>query len=85
MALSNAEKQKRYRNNKRLRGDLGDIRINTFVTFRAGHGLDMLSKYYGLTKRQVLELLIEIANQKLIDSLEIDSPEWVKYFGDEEE
>lgn len=80
MALSNKERQKQYRNSRFNRGELGDSRINTFVTFEASNNLKRLSEYYNLSKRQVLELLINTANQKLIDNLEIDSPEWYKYF-----
>ncbi|ASD85732.1 hypothetical protein QRI27_003195 [Salmonella enterica] len=80
MALSNKERQKQYRNSRFNRGELGDSRINTFVTFEATNNLKRLSEYYNLSKRQVLELLINTANQKLIDNLEIDSPEWYKYF-----
>lgn len=80
MALSNKERQKQYRNSRNSRGGLGDSRINTFVTFEANNNLNRLSRYYNLSKRQILELLINTANQKLIDNLEIDSPEWKKYF-----
>lgn len=80
MALSNKERQKQYRNSRNSRGGLGDSRINTFVTFEANNNLNRLSRYYNLSKRQILELLINTANQKLIDNLEIDSPEWNKYF-----
>ncbi|EJI0483645.1 hypothetical protein ND152_000708 [Salmonella enterica] len=80
MAKSNSERQKEYRNNRFNRGDSGDLRINMFVTFEAGYNLERLSSYYNLSKRQVLELLINTASQKLTESMEIDSPEWNKYF-----
>ncbi|EJF5836896.1 hypothetical protein M8W81_002288 [Salmonella enterica] len=80
MAISNSERQRQYRNNRWNRGKSGDSRINTFITFEASNNLKRLSDYYNLSKRQVLELLINTANQKLIDNLEIDSPEWNKYF-----
>lgn len=80
MAKSNSERQKEYRKNRYNRGDLGDSRINTFVVFEAANNLSRLSRYYNLSKRQVLELLINTASQKLIDSMEVDSPEWNKYF-----
>ncbi|HDP0319631.1 TPA: hypothetical protein P5S08_004883 [Salmonella enterica subsp. enterica serovar Concord] len=80
MAKSNSERQRDYRKNKYTRGIQGDSRINTFVTFEAGFNLAHLAAYYDLTKRQVLELLINTASQKLIDSMETNSPEWNKYF-----
>ncbi|EDR5914990.1 hypothetical protein QRI27_004096 [Salmonella enterica] len=80
MAKSNSERQKQYRDSRFNRGELGESRINTFVTFESANNLKRLSVYYNLSKRQILELLINTANQKLIDNLEIDSPEWNKYF-----
>lgn len=80
MAKSNCERQREYRKNKYKRGENGDSRINTFVTLEAGYNLAHLSRYYDLSKRQVLELLINTASRKLIDNMEVDSPEWNKYF-----
>ncbi|EOF5131494.1 hypothetical protein ACK1QA_000619 [Salmonella enterica] len=80
MAKSNSERQREYRNNRFNRGESGDSRINTFITFDAYYNLKRLSNYYNLSQRQVLELLINTANRKLIDNIEIDSPEWKKYF-----
>ncbi|EEJ6215088.1 hypothetical protein L2D25_12705 [Salmonella enterica subsp. enterica serovar Muenchen] len=80
MAKSNSERQKEYRNNRCNRGESGDSRINTFITFDAYCNLKRLSSYYDLSQRQVLELLINTANQKLSDNIEVGSPEWRKYF-----
>lgn len=77
MAKSNSERQREYRKNRYNRED---SRINTFVAFDAYCNLKRLSSYYNLSNRQVLELLINTANRKLIDNIEIDSPEWKKYF-----
>ncbi|ENG0696801.1 hypothetical protein ABSZ42_004959 [Salmonella enterica subsp. enterica serovar Newport] len=80
MAMSNAEKQRRYRLNKWHRGQNGDYRINTFVTFEAFISLERLSRYYSITKRQALELLINTADESIRNKLEIDSEEWNKYW-----
>ncbi len=80
MKLTNAERQKQYRDNMLKRGDNGDSRINTFITSSAGFALGRLSRHYGLTKRQVLELLIINADNSLKKNWDIDSPEWKKYF-----
>ncbi|EKO1959986.1 hypothetical protein PZC96_004913, partial [Salmonella enterica] len=80
MKLTNAERQKQYRDNMLKRGDNGDSRINTFVTSSAGFALGRLSLHYGLTKRQVLELLIINAENSLAKNWDINSTEWGKYF-----
>ncbi|HDN4557791.1 TPA: hypothetical protein P1124_004548 [Salmonella enterica subsp. enterica serovar Birkenhead] len=80
MKLTNAERQKQYRDNMFKRGDNGDLRINTFVTSSAGFALGRLSRHYGLTKRQVLELLITNADNSLTKNWDVDSPEWDKYY-----
>lgn len=80
MAISNSEKQRRYRKNKHHRGEYGDARINTFVTFEAAAALARLSKHYAITKRQALELLINTADQAIRDKLDVDSDEWEKYW-----
>lgn len=79
MAMSNSEKQRRYRNNKNHRGEYGDARINTFVTFEAAAALARLSKYYNITKRQTLELLINTADETIRKNLIIGSDEEKKY------
>lgn len=80
MAMSNAEKQRRYRNNRVKTGGLCEYRINTFVSSGCYFALDRLSRYYSITKRQALELLIKISDEAIINNLEIDTDEWNKYF-----
>ncbi|HGG6853499.1 TPA: hypothetical protein ACJHAA_004381 [Salmonella enterica subsp. enterica serovar Onderstepoort] len=81
MSLTNAEKQKRYRDNKNKRGRLGDSRINTFVTFETAQALGRLSNHYGLTKREILELLIKNADESVVNNIaDVDSTEWKNYF-----
>ncbi|EBZ1028208.1 hypothetical protein D7O18_27075 [Salmonella enterica subsp. enterica serovar Muenchen] len=80
MAMSNSEKQRRYRNNKHHRGEYGDARINTFVTFQAYAALERLSRHYNITKRQALELLINTADETIRKNLIVDSDEWEKYW-----
>lgn len=80
MALSNAEKQRRYRENRYRRGEYGDYRINTFVNFEAFIALERLSVFYSITKRQVLELLITTADKSIYDKLDVGSEEYNKYY-----
>ncbi|EBZ8545465.1 hypothetical protein EHB76_24030 [Salmonella enterica subsp. enterica serovar Muenchen] len=84
MAMSNSEKQRRYRKNKHRRGEYGDARINTFVTFEAAAALERLSRHYNITKRQTLELLLNTADETIRKNLIVDSDEWEKYWNIEE-
>lgn len=85
MALSNAEKQRRYRENRCRKGNIGDYRLNTYITGESSFALGRLAKHYNLTKRQVLELLITTADKTISKKLEIDSKEWNKYWNIEED
>ncbi|ECE6697233.1 hypothetical protein DS509_24970 [Salmonella enterica subsp. diarizonae] len=80
MKLTNAEKQKRYRDNKYKRGEYGDGRINTFVSYETIFAIKRLSRHYKITQRQVIESLIYATDNAIINNLQIDTPEWDKYF-----
>ena len=42
--------------------------------------LDRLANRYGVTKREILERLILSEDDKIVSSLDPDSPEWGVYF-----
>ncbi len=58
MAMSNAERQKRYRKSRGTAGDNGQRQLNVWVTTTAALSLNHLAKRYGVTKREMLERLI---------------------------
>ncbi|MBN2701026.1 MAG: hypothetical protein JXR29_06220 [Methylothermaceae bacterium] len=68
MALNNAERQQRYRN-KRAFGRGSERRINLFVGEAAWYALTRLAKHYGVTKRAMLERLIEAEDERVSDAL----------------
>lgn len=69
MALTNAERQKAYRERRAFAGDNGERRINTWVSTSAAIALQRLSSSYGVTSREMLERLILEAQDKRIAEL----------------
>lgn len=79
MAKTAAQRQSEYRARRNV-GD-GDRRINSWVTTRTDYALDRLAKRQGVTRRQILEQLIGDADDAILQSLELDTPEWDTYLG----
>lgn len=84
MAKTAAERQKEYRASRQFAGEdgNGERRINSWVSTRASLALDRLANSYGVTKREMLERLIVGAEDKLIEGMRSDSPEWANYFSE---
>ena len=80
MAKSAAERQAAYRKSRCMAGTCGDKRINTWVTTNAFAAIQRLAKLNGMTQRQTIEQLALMADQKILDTLKFDSPEWKEYF-----
>ena len=83
MAKTAAERQATYRKKRDCAGrdGNGERRINTWVSTSASLGLDRLARRYGVTNKEMLENLIEIAENNILSTLDIDTPEWDTYFG----
>ena len=77
MAKTAAQRQSEYR--ARRNDGEGDRRINTWVTSSTDFALDRLAKHHGVTKREMLEQLICNADAAILESLELDTPEWNTY------
>jgi hypothetical protein len=82
MAKTPAERQKKYRAQRQFAGadGNGERRISAYVSTRAALALDRLAKNYGVTKREMLERLVVGAEDKLLEGMKSESPEWEKYF-----
>jgi hypothetical protein len=82
MAKTAAERQKAYRAQRQFAGEdgNGERRISAYVSTRAALALDRLAKSYGVTKREMLERLVVSAEDKLLEGMKSESPEWEKYF-----
>jgi hypothetical protein len=73
MAKTNAERQAAFRKNRAVAGENGERRINTWVTTSAALALARRSRHHGFTQRTMLEHLILVADQQIIDGLNLDS------------
>lgn len=74
MAISNAERQAKYREQKRLglKDDLGGKRLDCWLSSEAFLALNRLARHQGESKRQVLEALILAADELNLKALESD-------------
>ncbi len=79
MAKTAAQRQTHYRA-RRYDGD-GDRRINTWVTSSSYFALVRLARHHGITRRIMLERLLVEADDAILGTLELDTPEWDIYFG----
>lgn len=76
MAKTNAQRQSEYRRNQKegthKKGEPA-IRINTFLDADAHFALERLSKYYAVTKRELIEKMLIEADSKILKSLSEDN------------
>jgi hypothetical protein len=82
MAKTAAERQKEYRAQRQFAGEdgNGERRISAYVSTRAALALDRLARSCGITKREMLERLVVGAEDKLLEGMKSEGPEWEKYF-----
>jgi len=78
MAKTAAQRQAHYRA-RRNDGD-GERGINTWVTSATDYALDRLARHHGITQRTMLERLIVEADDAVLHTLDLDTPEWDVYF-----
>ena len=76
MALTNSERQARYRA-KRRAGRNDEFQLNTWISIEAFIALSRLARHRGETKRAALEQLILQADKEVLDSL--DDQEYEHY------
>lgn len=69
MAMSNAERQRQYRQRHLADVDGQGHRLNLVVSVPAGAQLERLAKHYGVTKRAMIERLLAEAEGDLVDSM----------------
>ena len=78
MAKTNAERQKEYR--LRNRKSLDHRRLNTWIEKESHFALKRLANRYGITKRQVLEKLIQREDKKILKKIGVDEEKFNEYF-----
>ena len=72
--MSNAERQRRYRESRKTAGENkdGEYRISTYISAKSRYALKRLAKRYGITERSMLEQLINDADEKIIQPMTED-------------
>jgi len=80
MAKTAAQRQQAYRNSRPMAGENGERRLSNWVSTATALALARLSRRYGVTNREMLELLIKDAEEQALATLELDSAEWDEYF-----
>lgn len=82
MSKTSAERQAAYRASRRTAGSdgNGERRLNTWVSTETYLALRRLSKRYGVTQRKLLERLVCAEDDGVLATLNIDMPEWDRYF-----
>lgn len=82
MTKTAAQRQADYRARRPLQGKdgNGEQRLNTWIDTRAHLALTRLAARYCVTKRELLERLINNEDQRILATIELDSPEWDRYF-----
>lgn len=79
MVKTAAERQAAYRA-RRHEGE-GDRRLNTWIRSAADLALERLARRYGVTKREMIERMAATADDEVLRTLELGTPEWDAYFG----
>ncbi|KAF7962097.1 hypothetical protein AWV80_25815 [Cupriavidus sp. UYMU48A] len=79
MALTSAERQAKYRASRATAGDNGERRLSMWIATGTDSALARLAHRYTVTKRQMLERLIAKAEDEVLSTLDVDSPEWHAY------
>ena len=81
MAKSAAERQAEYRARRPSAGDNGERRLNLWINTGSSLALDRLARRYCVTKRELIEKLLRIEDERITALIELDSQEWDDYFG----
>jgi hypothetical protein len=81
MPKTAAERQRAYRASRPFAGEdgNGERRLNTWVSTRAALALERLAARYGVTNRELLERLVLAEDEKVLQSINLDSPEGEAY------
>ena len=69
MAMSNAERQRQYRQRHLVDVDGLGHRLNLVVGAATGAQLERLARHYGVTKRSMIEQLLRQAESDIVDGM----------------
>jgi hypothetical protein len=82
MAKTAAERQAAYRARRPFAGSdgNGEHRLNLWLSTRADSALERLARRYCVTKREIIERLVIAEDDRVLASIDLDSPAWKSYF-----
>ena len=79
MRKTSTQRQAEYKA-RRQEGD-GEKKLSMWVSTSCTFAIGRLAKHHGLTKRQIIMMLVAEADSAVVKKIEIDTPEWDAYFG----
>lgn len=82
MKKTAAQRQTDYRARRPLEGKdgNGERRLNTWLNTGAHLALTRLAARYCVTKRAMIERLVNAEDERILATIEMPSPEWDSYF-----
>jgi hypothetical protein len=82
MAKTAAERQAEYRARRPHAGNdgNGERRLNLWLSTRADLAVRRLARRYCVTKRELIERLVIAEDDRILATIDLDSPEWENYF-----
>ena len=82
MKKTAAQRQADYRARRPHEGKdgNGERRLNTWIDTRAHLALNRLAARYCVTRREMIERLINDEDRRILATIELHSPEWDRYF-----
>ena len=81
MPKTAAQRQADYRARRHLAGPKGngERRLNTWLSTGASLALIRLARHHNTTQRELLERFIRAEDERILDGLQYDTPEWHAY------
>jgi hypothetical protein len=84
MAKTTAQRQAEYRARRAHAGPdgNGERRLSTWLDTSTWLALDRLARRYAVTHRAMIEQLVRAEDERVLATIEPDSPHWRAYFND---
>lgn len=84
MAKTAAQRQAAYRARRAHAGPdgNGEHRVTTWLDTSTWLALDRLARRYAVTRRAMIERLVRAEDDRVLATIDPDSPDWREYFND---
>lgn len=69
MSTSNAERQRKYRQNRQTAGENGQRQLNLWVSTGTKLNIERLASYYSVTQAELFERLVSVEYEAVTKSL----------------